>query len=163
MFIRIVTGIREHFDERKIEWATAAAATWWGWNLALPDQAWTNPAVWAGMTRAAGWLFGVPPEAAEDTWGLVSMVAGGFWLLALALNGTFADTVYAQYSPWVRAFAAAGSAIFWFEVLLSVTAVRNAGWGIYPLPLVLSIMCVLNAWRDVGYERRARHAKHRGT
>lgn len=152
MFIRIVTGIRDHFEERKLEWVMATTATFWGWNVALPDQAWTNPAAWAGMLRIAP----------EDTWGILSMLAGGFWLIALAVNGTFAGTLYAKYSPWVRGLAAAGSAVFWFEVVLSITATRNAGWGIYPLPLALSIMCVFSAWRDVGYERRARHAKHRG-
>lgn len=42
------------------------------------------------------------------------VLAGGFWIIALALNGTFADTVYARYSPWVRGIAAVGSSAVWF-------------------------------------------------
>jgi hypothetical protein len=152
VFLRVVTGIRDHFEERFLEWCMAATATYWGWTVAQPGEAWTNKAAWAGMLRLAP----------EDTWGMLCMFAGGFWLLALAVNGTFADTVYARHSPKVRGVAAFGSAVVWFEVVLSISAVQTAGSGIYPLPLALSIWCVFNAWRDVGYERRARHARHRG-
>lgn len=152
MFIRIVTGISSHFESRFSEWVMAATATFWGWTVAQPGTAWTNEAAWAGMLRLR----------AEDDWGLLCMIAGGLWLTALAVNGTFADTLYARISPWVRGFMAAGSAIVWFQVVLSVSAVQTSGSGIYPLPLVLSLWCVRNAWRDVGEERRARHAKYRG-
>ena len=86
MFLRIVTGIRNHFEERFLEWSMAATSTYWGWTLAQPGDAWVNTAAWAGMLRLMG----------EDAWGLVSMLAGGFWLIALALNGTFAGTIYAH-------------------------------------------------------------------
>jgi hypothetical protein len=162
MFLRIVTGIRDHFEERFIEWSMAATATYWGWTVAQPGTAWTNEAAWAGMIRAAGWLFGASPETAEDLWGILCMVAGGFWLVALAVNGTFADTVYARHSPKVRGIAAFGSAVVWFQILISVSAAQTSGAGIYPLPLVMSLWCVFNAWRDIGHERRTRHAQSRG-
>lgn len=152
MFLRVVTGIADHFEERFLEWSMAATATYWGWTVAQPGEAWINKAAWAGMLRLAP----------EDTWGLLCMLAGGFWLVALAINGTFADTLYARHSPKVRGVAAFGSAVVWFEVVLSVSAVQTSGSGIYPLPLALSIWCVFNAWRDIGHERRLRHAKHRG-
>lgn len=146
MFIRIVAGIRDHFEQRFIEWGMAATATYWGWTVAQPNEAWTNKAAWAGMLRLAP----------EDVWGVLCMLAGGFWLLALTINGTFAATIYARYSPWVRAAAASGSAVVWFQVVISVSAVQTSGSGIYPLPLVFSLWCVFNAWRDTGEERRAR-------
>jgi len=162
MFIRIVTGIRDHFEERFIEWCMAATATYWGWTVAQPGIAWTNETAWAGMVRVAA-LFGVPALAAEDTWGMLCMVAGGFWLVALAVNGTFAETIYARHSPKVRGVAAFGSAVVWFQILISVSAAQTSGAGIYPLPLVMSLWCVFNAWRDIGHERRTRHANYRGT
>ena len=49
--------------------------------------------------------------------GLTALVAlvvsvGIAWLLALAINGTFAQTVYSRYSPYVRALAALCAAVF---------------------------------------------------
>jgi hypothetical protein len=143
MFLKVVSGIRSHFPERIVEWCMAATCAWWGWTLAQPGTAWTNPTAWAGMLRIAS----------EDTWGLVSLLAGGFWLVALAINGTFADTVYARHSPTVRGVAALGSAFVWFQVVLSVSASQSAGSGIYPLPLVLSFWCIFSSWRDIGRER----------
>lgn len=140
MFIRVVSGIRAHFPERFVEWVTAATCTWWGWTLAQHGTAWVNDAAWAGMLRFAS----------EDTWGVISMLAGGFWLVSLAINGTFAETIYARYSPKVRGIAALGSAFVWFQVVLSVSAVQTSGSGIYPLPLALSLWCIFNAWRDIG-------------
>lgn len=153
MFIRVISGIRNHFEARVTEWIMAATATFWGWTVAQPGQAWVNEAAWAGMLRLAS----------EDEWGVRCMLAGGAWMIALAVNGTFADTIYARISPWVRGVMAFGSAVVWFQVVLSVSAVQTSGSGIYPLPLVLSLWCVRNAWRDVGEERRARHANYRGT
>lgn len=148
MFLRIATGIKDHFDVRVVEWAVAITCTYWGWTLAQPGDAWNNPAAWAGMLRIAS----------EDMWGFISMLAGGFWLMALALNGTFSGTIYARYSPTVRGIAALGAAMVWFQVLLSVSAVQSSGSAIYPLPLGLSVWCIANAWRDIGEERRMRHA-----
>lgn len=163
MLLRIVSGIRQHFDDRDIEWAMAGIALWWGFTVSQPGTAWVNEPAWIGMIRAAG-FFGIAPEAAEDTVGVLTMLAGGFWIIALALNGTFADTVYARYSPWVRGIAAVGSSAVWFQVVMSVSAVQTSGSGMYPLPLVLSLLCVRNAWRDIGEQRRTRHAANlRGT
>ena len=153
MFFRLVLGIRDHFEARFIEWIMAGTATYWGWTVAQPSVAWVNTAAWAGMLRIAP----------EDTWGVLCMVAGGFWLVALAVNGTFAGTFYARHSPKVRGVAAIGSAVVWFQVVISVSAVQTSGSGIYPLPLALSLWCVFNAWRDIGRDkRRARHAGYRG-
>lgn len=153
MFLRVVTGIRDHFDQRVVEWSVAAVSTYWGWTVAQTGKAWTNEAAWVGMLRIAP----------EDVWGVLCMLAGGAWIVALALNGTFAGTLYARYSPLVRGLAAVGAASVWFQVVMSVSAVQTSGSGIYPLPLALSIWCVVNAWRDVGEQRRTQYAQHRRT
>jgi hypothetical protein len=150
MFIRVVMGIRTHFEARFVEWAMAVCITYWGWNLIGPNEAWSNREAWVGMLRITS----------EETWGAICMMAGGAWLLALTVNGTFADTWYSRYSPWVRGTAAIAAAVIWFQVWQSVFTAGTSGSGIYPLPLVLSIWCVFHAWRDIG--RGAQGGKHTG-
>lgn len=148
MFIRIVTGIAEHFDVRFPEWIGAFALIVWGLNLVLTPESWTNPAAWALMLSIME----------EDTWGLVCIIAGGLWLVALTINGTFANTAYSRYSPNVRGVCALLAASIWFLAVMSVLTAQSSGRGIYPLPLALSVWCVFNAWRDVGRARSSGHA-----
>ncbi|MBJ3784018.1 hypothetical protein [Devosia sediminis] len=84
MFIRVVTGIAQHLDVRIPEWIGGIGLILWGMNLILTDTSWTNPQAWSLMLSITS----------EDTWGLICVVAGGLWLLALTVNGTFADTAY---------------------------------------------------------------------
>lgn len=143
MFIRVVTGIAEHFDVRFPEWLGAAALIGWGLNLVVTPEAWTNPSAWSLMLSMM----------TEDTWGLLCVVAGTMWIAALTINGTFASTAYSRYSPNVRGFCALSSASIWFVVFISVMTAGSSGRGIYWIPLVLSMWCVFNAWRDVGRRR----------
>ena len=112
----------------------------WGLNLVGEATAWTNREAWAGMLRIAS----------EQTWGTVCIFAGSLWLLALTINGTFANTWYSRYSPVVRGCMAITAAMIWFQVYMSVVTAQTSGSGIYPLPLALSIWCVFHAWRDIG-------------
>lgn len=151
MFFRIVTGIRSHFEARFVEWAMAVCITYWGWNLIGEGTAWTNRDAWEGMLRIAS----------EETWGGICILAGGLWLLALTVNGTFANTWYSRYSPVVRGCAAIAAAMIWFQVYMSVVTATTSGSGIYPLPLALSIWCVFHAWRDIGRGAHG-HGSHSG-
>jgi hypothetical protein len=160
MFLRVVTGIRKHFDDRSIEWAMAGISMYWGWTVAQPGVAWSNEAAWAGMIRLGQWL-GFPAGAEENWWGVLCMVAGGFWIIALTINGTFAKTVYSRVSPYVRCFAAVGACFFWGQVLMSVTAVQTSGSGIYPLPFALSVLCIRITLGSLGDERRNGRANNR--
>jgi hypothetical protein len=143
MFIRVVTGIRSHFEQRFPEWLSAATISYWGLKLVGESDAWTNPQAWAGLLRLAP----------ENAWGWSCMAIGTFWLVALAINGTFADTAYSKASPYVRGIAAMLSTVIWLQVFLSVNAVTTSGSGIYQLPLILGIWCVFIAWRDIGRVR----------
>jgi hypothetical protein len=96
MFIRIVTGITSHFPERVIEWIMGVTLIWWGSKLVGPADAWSNPAAWQGMLM---WM-------SEDAWGWNCTGLGVARLLALAINGTFADTLYSRFSPLVRGVSA---------------------------------------------------------
>ena len=140
MFIRVVTGIADHFDVRFPEWLGASALIGWGFNLVLTPDSFNNPAAWQLMLSLL----------AEDSWGLLCVLAGGLWLAALTINGTFAATAYSRYSPNVRGACALISVFIWFLVFMSVMTAQSSGRGIYWLPLLLSMWCVFNSWRDVG-------------
>lgn len=148
MFIRVVTGIAEHFDVRFPEWLGAGILIWWGGNLVLTPVSWTNPGAWSLMLSMLS----------EDNWGLVCVAAGCFWATALTVNGTFADTAYTRFSPNVRGLCALLSAAIWFLAFMSVLTAESSGRGIYILPLAMSVWCVFNAWRDVGRARSSRDA-----
>lgn len=145
MFIRVVTGIRTHFEARFVEWVMGGTAVWWGLKLVGDDTAWTNPAAWENMAALMH----------ENQWGWLAIALGVARLLALAINGTFADTAYSRYSPVVRGLTAIIGAWLWLMVFLSVSTVSTSGSGIYQLPLILDVWCVFNAWRDVGRAKAA--------
>lgn len=140
MFFRIVTGVRSHFEARVTEWIMGFATVNYGIGLVGSNDAWTNSLAWAGMLR----------YMPENAWGWFCILAGTARLVALALNGTFADTVYSRYSPHVRGITAFASAVFWFMVIMSVSAVASSGSRIYPLPLALEVWCLHRAWVDAG-------------
>lgn len=148
MFIRVVTGIAEHLDVRIPEWIGGIGLIIYGLNLVLTPTSWTNPDAWSLMLTITS----------EDNWGLICCVAGSLWLLALTVNGTFANTAYSRYSPNVRGTCALISAAIWFLVVMSVVAAQSSGRGIYPFPLAISVWCVFNAWRDVGRVRATGNA-----
>ncbi|MDB5540509.1 MAG: hypothetical protein JWQ89_2236 [Devosia sp.] len=145
MFFRIVTGIKTHFESRVTEWFMGLTLTNYGLGLVGANDAWANVTAWQGMTQ----------YLPENAWGWLCIAAGLARLLALAVNGTFADTAYSKYSPHVRGITAIASAAFWFMVLLSVSAVATAGNRIYPLPLALELWCIFHAWRDTGRAKAA--------
>jgi hypothetical protein len=149
MFIRIVTGIKDHFEDRVVEWIMAATTIFWGSKLTGPNDAWGNPEAWAGMLR---WM-------SENAWGWNCVGIGVARLLALAINGTFAGTWYARFSPLVRGISALLGAVLWFLVFLSVNKVASAGSGIYQLPLVLELWCLVHAWRETGQVWTREHAR----
>ena len=147
VFLRIVSGIRQHFDARVAEWGLGAFIINYGLGLLGPENAWTVPAAWAGMTA----------YMSENAWGAVCILLGIARLAALAVNGTFADTVYSRYSPFVRGLVALASAAFWFMVILSLSHYPSIGTRAYALPLALEVWCLTRAWRDNGREgKRAR-------
>lgn len=149
MFIRIATGIADHFDDRFPEWISGFGLILWGLNLVLTGVSWTNPDAWELMLSIMS----------EDNWGLACVTAGVLWLMALTVNGTFAGTVYSRYSPLVRGLCALLAALIWFMVVMSVITAQSSGRGIYPFPLAVSVWCVFNAWRDDGRVRVKGHAR----
>lgn len=146
-FFRIVTGIRSHFEMRFIEWLMGFTLVWWGLRLIGENDAWSNEAAWIGLTQ----------YLPENTWGWISIALGLARLIALAINGTFQNTIYSRFSPMVRGITSIASGAMWLLVFLSVNATQTSGGGIYHLPLVLELWCMRHAWKDTG---RARHNRH---
>ncbi len=140
MFFRIVTGIRRHLPERGLEWVMAFNIMWWGWRLTDPATQWTN---------AKAWEFMLSWNLSEEAWGWLAVFIGSARLIALVVNGTFADTWYSAISPWVRAVTAGLASIIWFMVFLSVSA-GTSGTGIYQLPLALDLWCSLRVFFATG-------------
>ena len=141
MFIRVVTGIRDHLPERGLEWVLAFNISWWGWKLTDPAVQWTN---------AVAWDFMLSWGLTEEAWGWLCVFIGALRILALIINGTFANTWYSKASPWVRAMTAGAGAIVWFMVVLSVSAANTSGSGIYQLPLALDLWCSLRVFFITG-------------
>lgn len=140
MFIRVVTGIQRHLPERGLEWVMAFTLLWWGWKITDPSEQWSNHVAWEFMTSFL----------TEEAWGWLCVLIGGLRILALIVNGTFADTWYSAVSPWVRGITAGVAAIIWFMIYLSVSAANSSGSGIYQLPLVLDLWCSLRVLFAIG-------------
>jgi hypothetical protein len=141
MFIRIVSGIQDHFPDRALEWVCAANIVYWGARLTGENDAWVNPDAWRFMLS-----FGLT----ENQWGWICVAIGVMRLLALIINGTFAGTWYSAASPWVRGITAGAGAAVWFAVFLSVNSVQTSGGAIYQLPLVLDLWCSLRMFYVIG-------------
>lgn len=150
MFIRVVTGIRDHLPERLLEWVMALNMVWWGWKLTDPSVQWANAGSWAFMLSFAS----------EEAWGWLCVLIGSLRTAALVVNGTFADTWYSRASPWVRAVTAGMGAVVWFMVMLSISPSNTSGSGIYQLPLFLDLWCSLHVFFRTGRaaQRKTRNA-----
>lgn len=88
--------------------------------------------------------------AAEDVWGWSCLVFGCGRILALIINGTFADTYYSRFSPHVRGAFAFLSCFFWATITIGLFAAWRPlfGLGCYPFLLLLEITNVWQSMRD---------------
>ena len=147
IIVRVADGIREHFPARRSEWVIAGIMVVWGCIVIDPAPVFTTPA-WAPMAALAS----------EATWGWTAVLIGAFRLLALIINGTFAETWYGRRSPHVRAFASFLSCFIWLQISwgLWVSDTMTTGLSVYPGLLVLDLMNVVAAASDAGKMDKAR-------
>ncbi|MBN9084311.1 MAG: hypothetical protein J0I16_22600 [Rhizobiales bacterium] len=136
---RILHGICDHFAMRRSEWVLALILV--GIGLAfesLPTSAVPRLEAFEGFMAARIWA-----------WGCLSI--GVLRLLALAINGTFAQTWYGQWSPHVRGSLAFVSCYIWTAISIDMYSVEMSILGlVYPGLLVLEITNVKEAWQDAG-------------
>lgn len=152
LIVKVVRGIQSHLPARAAEWALGAVLFNWGWILLLPRQT---------MGREAyDLMLAVAPEAA---WGIGCLAVGAVRLLALVINGTFAQTAYSRYSPHVQAGMSILSCFFWLQIVLSFAlAPVGTGVAVYPVLLVLDLYCAYRASRDAQHsDEVARNARYR--
>lgn len=150
---RIVNGVATHLPTRVTEWALAAILFNWGGILLLPQE------TFAGASYQAMLVI-----APESTWGVGCLAIGAARLLALVINGTFADSAYSRWSPRVRVVASVLSTFFWLQIVLSFVAGGTYGTGmaVYPVLLVLELYSAHRASRDTRYsDEAARNARRK--
>jgi hypothetical protein len=151
VFVRIVAGVRHSFPDRKIEWIMGIWAFVWSakWffdpadNFVSPTHSWDTLAYLFGQE----WIFS----------GLM-MVTGAARLAALTINGTFHDTLYARYSPLVRAATAFFCACCWTLIWFSVMRTNSQGAVTFWAPMAIDLITayfvvgesadVLRDWRN---------------
>ena len=147
IILRIAEGIRNHFPARASEWALAAGLSHWGRIVYNEPSIFNRP----GFSQMAEW-------AEPRTWGLAAMTVGGIRLIALVINGTFADTRYGQISPHVRGATAFLSCFVWLQIYLGlqISGDTTTGLGIYPYLLALDCYNTARAFGDAGEADRAK-------
>lgn len=151
--LRVYRGVRHSFPTRWLEWLMAIFIIVWGANF-LGVVADTDPAVavksaWHSMT------FWAP----LPVWACLMITVGGLRLLALAINGTFADTIYSQYSPIVRAGGAFVGGIIWAFVALSALKAGTQSSITYPTIMIIEWFMAYFVFGEAGDNLRAHYGR----
>jgi hypothetical protein len=159
MFLRIpaaiVSGVWEHFPTRAIEWLLSLIMVDWGLRLLGSGDVLGGSPAWLALVNSAQLWW--PMFSADTVWGTVAFVGGAVGIGALTLNGTFAGTVYAKYSPHVRMAMALLRSFIWFEIVLSILgAPLSSGNSVYRWFLVFDLWCVFHTSADLANARAAR-------
>jgi hypothetical protein len=145
---RVFTGVVESFPVRASEWLLSIAMIWWGFILLDETPIFASSPVYGPMAS----LF------AEETWGLMAVLAGFVRLLALVINGTFSGTLYSFYSPHIRCTMSFITCFIWAQISLGFQAsgVVTTGMAVYPILFLLDAWNAVRAAGDAGAMRAAR-------
>jgi hypothetical protein len=139
IIVRIARGIHDHFPARMSEWGLAVMLLNLGLVLGQPnDTMQTSPSL-SGLLRIAP----------EHVWAWALLLIGSVRLLALVVNGTFADTLYGRWSPHVRSVLSFLSCFFWMNITVGLTLSEMTGTGIAVYPVLL-LMDGYNTVRAAG-------------
>jgi len=140
---RIATGITKHLPARASEWALALILLIWALNCSFTPGYLDRPA-WQ-MLAAHG---------SQLLWGCAALIVAVLRLLALIINGTFADTAWSRRSPHVRAAMAFLSCFFWLSQALSIWATGTTATGLS----ASAVYFALDIYNIVRTSTDARHA-----
>jgi hypothetical protein len=142
IIVRVARGITEHFPARASEWGFAALLIWLGFIFAGSPQLFAGSQSYGGLARLAD----------EGVWAAASISIGVVRLVALIVNGTFADSWYGRWSPHVRGICAFLSCGIWFPICAGFLLVEGA-------PIIKAYTSVVFAidaynirrvWKDAG-------------
>lgn len=144
LVIRIISGIKNHFPTRVMEWALAVIMINWGIRLLTSDNVLELFPSFANMGAIMS----------ESHWGLFCVIVGALRLLSLVINGTFSGTLYSKYSPHLRGLSAALCAFFWCQICISMLGVLpiSPGLSVYGVFLAVEIYCVNATLNEAGQQ-----------
>jgi hypothetical protein len=145
LFLRVVSGVAEHFPIRVGEWIMGGAMVGFGWVLWLVPDSFDRSTSLYEMGRIAD----------ESTWASLAVTVGFLRLCALFINGTFRETF--RYSPHLRGMAAVLACFIWGQITLSILVSYYLSGGIltgfvaYGTLMLLDMWNLFRAWADVGH------------
>jgi hypothetical protein len=144
IFVKITTGIRQHFQIRLSEWLMVAPYFGLAWGMYVQPDMFD---ISASFIYLAQW-------ADEATWGTLLFFCGIARLAALVVNGSF-DRF--KYSPHIRMAASLLGALFWSQFSLGFLQSYIAGIGAFSAVIAYGTFTVFElanfyrSSRDVGY------------
>ncbi|WP_406858470.1 hypothetical protein ABEG18_12920 [Alsobacter sp. KACC 23698] len=151
IIMRLAAGVTQHFTARRSEWFMAVGLTGWGCVVTKPSAIFASSPAYTRMAEMAP----------EQIWGWGAFAIGFLRLLALIVNGTFPNTLYATVSPYVRGIAAYASCFVWASICIGLLSspIDTPGAPIYLILFGLDFANGYSAMHDAG---RARGAKKHG-
>ncbi len=143
LLMETVQGVRNHFPNRAGEWFCAFVLTDWGIRVAMPG----------GMFSASLSFRQMETIMSEPLWGVLAILIGASRILALMVNGSFAQKLwYSRRSPHIRAAMAFLSIGIWSLITIGLwrSGVNTTGLSIYPYIAIFDIYNAIRAGRDAG-------------
>lgn len=142
IFVRVVTGIKNHWHIRSSEWLMIYPSVGIGTILLYQPDMFTMSST---FNAVAEWM-------TQPQWSLFILICALIRLIALTVNGTFASF---RYSPHLRLIAALSGVFFWSQYSLGVTTSAVFDNGAWSAPVMYSTMClaellnIYRTWVDV--------------
>lgn len=130
----IIVEMKKHFEQRAIEWWSAATMSSWGFMVLLfPRMFEQNPAAHALLTFAP-----------QHIWGLAALFAGCLRLCALFVNGLWYRT------PAVRWLTTMISIFIWFCITAAFVSspIVNMGVVVYGWHIIADLYSAYRAATD---------------
>jgi hypothetical protein len=149
IIVRMARGVTDHFPARRAEWVLSAML--FGWGIVLAPTS-------TDVFSTSHSFDGLAALAPEWVWAWICFSIGLIRLLALLINGTFADTWYGQRSPHVRGSLALLSCFIWTMISIGIynSEISTTGLVVYPGLLFLEFTNVKEAWQDAGAVGRSK-------
>ena len=145
--VRVARGISDHFPARASEWGFAGLLIGLGYVFAGSPDLFDASRSYSGLARLAD----------ETVWGSACIAIGVVRLLALVINGTFAESWYGRWSPHVRGVCAFLSCGIWFPLWAGFIAIDGA--PIVKLftftVLLIDAYNIRRVWSDAGRTSKA--------
>lgn len=141
--VRVAKGITEHFPARASEWGFAVLLIWLGDLFLRSPGMFESSPNYDGLARLA---------SNEAVWGVVSIAVGLVRLAALVVNGTFANSWYGRWSPYVRGICAFLSFGVWFPLFVGFYGAEKTVivLGFVGCVLAIDAYNIRRVWTDAG-------------